>query len=191
MSILGRSVVRRLMTLSFTLALSACGGWPGPQGEPARSLFSPGASDAEVVASVLAYPEHLARMSAAELSRERSALSGQAPTSVVKARLALVFVQQHELSRAQSTLESILKSTEASPSALLPLLRLIHQQVSERVKLEQLVQRQTSQNEQQAQQLRESQRRVVELQEKIEALAGIERSLKARAAGEPRGAPAP
>ena len=45
--------------------------------------------------------------------------------------------------------------------------------------------------EQQAQQLRESQRRVVELQEKIEALAGIERSLKARAAGEPRGAPAP
>ena len=43
MNILGRSVVRRLMTLSLTLALSACGGWSGPQGEPARSLFSPGA----------------------------------------------------------------------------------------------------------------------------------------------------
>lgn len=187
--------VRRLTLLLSTLAMlsvSACGGWSGQGGEAPRSLSSANAADTAMVANLLAYPEHLARMTSAELSRERNALSAQMPTPVVKTRLALLFMQQHDLLRAQSTLDSMLKSADTLPGALLPFVRLIHQQVGERVRLEQLVQRQASQNEQQAQQLRESQRRVAELQEKIEALADIERSLKARPGGiEQRGVPSP
>lgn len=71
-----------------------------------------------------------------------------------------------DLQRASNLLERVMKSTHPVAVNLAPLARVLHDQYGERLRLET--------------QLREAQRRGDELQEKIEALSEIERSLPAR-----------
>lgn len=73
-----------------------------------------------------------------------------------------------ELQRAMNLLASVMKDSNPSAVSLTPLARALHEQYSERLRLEQLA--------------REAQRRSEQLQEKIDALSAIERSLPSRGA---------
>ncbi|MBS4017404.1 MAG: hypothetical protein KGZ68_04115 [Dechloromonas sp.] len=92
-------------------------------------------------------------------------------------RLALLLAQPRagngDLARALTLAEAVVKSTHPSAPAVRPLAALLAEQLLERQRLEQQVERQSAQ-------LRDSQRRVGELQEKLERLANIERSLPGR-----------
>ena len=80
---------------------------------------------------------------------------------------------QQDLGKALSLLDSVLKSTDPAALPFQPLARQIAVIFLERVKLE-------GQLEKQAQSLRESQRKATELQEKLDSLADIERTLTPR-----------
>ena len=80
-----------------------------------------------------------------------------------------------ELQRGMNLLASVMKDSSPSAVSLAPLARVLYDQYSERLRLE--VER--GRLEQQA---REAQRRSEQLQEKIDALSAIERSLPSRAA---------
>lgn len=72
-----------------------------------------------------------------------------------------------ELQRGMNLLASVMKDSNVSAVSLAPLARVLYEQYSERLRLEQ--------------QAREAQRRSEQLQEKIDALSAIERSLPSRA----------
>ena len=80
---------------------------------------------------------------------------------------------QQDLGKALSLLDSVLKSSEPAAIAFHPLAREIADNYLERTKLE-------AQLEKQGLQLKESQRKATELQEKLDSLADIERTLTPR-----------
>lgn len=128
-------------------------------------------------AATLAYYQMLQRMNGAEIQRERMVLSALAPSPASQLRMAMVLGHPRgpgELTRAQGLLEGVLKSSDAAATALHPLARLLADQYAERQRLE-------NQSERQAQQLKESQRKGAELQEKLDNLTEIERSLSRKA----------
>lgn len=128
---------------------------------------------------VVAYFQTIAQMPPGDLVKERSLLQAQKQNPAIRLRTAMLLghtrFQQQDLSRAISLLEGILKSSEASAVELHPLARLLSEQYGERLRLD-------GQLEKQAAQLKESQRKAAELQEKLDGLADIERTLpRARA----------
>lgn len=132
--------------------------------------------DESAMLALLGYFQLLQRMSPQELARERTALAAMPQTPVTLVRMAALLGQPRapmDLGRALGLLEIVLKSREPAAISLLPLARTMTIQYQERLKLE-------LQNERLLQQLKESQRRGGELQEKLDALADIERSLPAR-----------
>ncbi len=126
--------------------------------------------------AALTYYHGLTRMTPAELGREKMVLVAVPQTPFTQVRLAMLLgysrVQQ-DLARAQGLLDNVLKSTDTTAIALQPLARLLTDNYAERSKLE-------SQQERQGQQLKESQRKATELQEKLDSLADIERTLTPR-----------
>lgn len=136
--------------------------------------------DETAMLPLLGYHQLLQRMSAQELGRERSMLATLVQTPGVRLRQAMVYGQPRapaNLARAQNLLATILKSDEIAASSLHPLARLLADNYAERQKLEQQGGRLGTQIDDLGQQLRDSQRRNAELQQKINALADIERSL--------------
>lgn len=132
--------------------------------------------DEATMLPLLGYFQLLQRMSPQELVRERNALTSALQTPATQVRLAMLLGQPRSSTdtvRALALLEGVLKSTEPAAVSLHPLARILASQYSERLKHE-------MQNEKLVQQLKEGQRRSNELQEKLEALADIERSLPAR-----------
>lgn len=114
----------------------------------------------------------LSRLSAAEFARERSEL---AASSTLESQLRLALLLGHprqqppELARAIGLLEHVAKAASASPGQR-ALARLLIDNYGERQRQEQLLDKQGAQ-------LKDSQRKAGELQEKLEALADIERTL--------------
>lgn len=167
--------------LLLAVLLAACVTQPVPDVPPPPAVLEVEAEvevevDASEVVPLLAYFQHLLRMSAQELVRERNVLAVLAPSPANQVRLAMLLGQVRgpmDLYRAQALLETVLKSGEPDAVTLHPLARTVANQYQERLKLE-------MQNEKLAQQLKESQRRSGELQEKLDALAHIERSLPVR-----------
>lgn len=123
---------------------------------------------------VLGYFQTISQIPPADLLKERSLLQAQKQNAAIRLRTAVLLgysrFPQPDLPRAIGILESVLKSTEASAVELHPLARLLSEQYGERLRLD-------GQFERQALQLKESQRKTVELQEKLEGLADIERTL--------------
>jgi hypothetical protein len=78
-----------------------------------------------------------------------------------------------DLTRALTLLDPLIRSTAPEVQPWLPIARLIHARYAEQRRLEEQVERQ-------AQQLRDGQRKLDQLNEKLEALKAIERSLTAR-----------
>jgi len=93
---------------------------------------------------------------------------GAADDPYLRMRQAIRFGQSRtpDLPRALNLLEGIMKSEHPAAPGLAPLAHLLHEQYGERWRLEQ--------------RLHESQRQGEELQEKLDALSAIERSLPAR-----------
>lgn len=176
----GRSA--RLLALApvalFAALLGACAGNPPP---PAVNGAVPAVSPPQVSeesgqVAALAYYQMLQRMTPAQIGRERQVLAALPQTPNTQVRTAMVLGHprgQQDLPKASSLLEGVLKSNDPAAVALHPLARLLHDNFGERQKLE-------TQLDKQGQQLKESQRKAAELQEKIDGLADIERTLPQR-----------
>jgi hypothetical protein len=127
-------------------------------------------------ASALAYYQSLQRMSAAQLGRERAMLAAVPSSPGIQLRMAMLLGNprgQPDLAKALSLLDAVLKSSDPVAVGLQPLARLLADNFGERQKLE-------VQLDKQGQQLKDSQRKAAELQEKIDSLADIERTLPQR-----------
>jgi hypothetical protein len=132
--------------------------------------------DETAMLPLLGYYQRVYRMSPQELVRERNVLAMIPQTPSVQVRMAMLLGQPRgpmDIVRALRLLDGVLKSSEPAAASVHPVARALASQYTERLRLE-------MQNEKLAQQLKESQRRSSELQEKLDALADIERSLPVR-----------
>jgi len=159
---------RRWLVGGVLLAILLTGCATTPSGKSRASELGPEAA--------LSYNQGLSRMTAAELGRERMVLVAVPQTPYTHLRMAMLLGHprvQQDLGKATSLLDGILKSTDPAALALHPLARLLADNYAERVKLD-------GQLEKQGGQLKESQRKAAELQEKLDGLADIERTLTPR-----------
>jgi len=149
---------------------------PLPPLPPLPVAVAPNPPASEPTLRLLAYAERVRQMQGPELSQEisRQAESSN-PVSQLQLSLALSQLRQPpELLRAQELLARVLANPEAAP--LHPLARLLASRFLEQRRLEEQIERQ-------AQQLRDTQRRLEQTNERLEALKAIERSLVSRPSG--------
>ena len=159
----------------FALAVLMAGCAATPPAVPSAAPPVAASEDAGPLPT-LAYYQMLQRMTPAQVNRERMVLAALPPTPNTQVRTAMVLGHprgQQDFTKALALLEGVLKSTDPGSVSLHPLARLLADNYSERQKLE-------TQLEKQGQQLKDSQRKTVELQEKIDELADIERTLPQR-----------
>lgn len=171
-----------LATIGFAGLLAACTTLTvEPKEEPPEPVAAPAPPPPLVINEtamlpLLGYFHLLQRMSAGELTRERQTLNALPTSPAVQVRLAMLLGMPRtttDLPRALALLEAVQRSHDPEAASLHPLARLLAAQYQERGKLE-------AQSDRLGQQLKESQRRRDELQEKIEALTNIERSIPVR-----------
>jgi hypothetical protein len=134
---------------------------------------------------LLAYHEQIRQMSPQDLANEINRLNAAvsatptaAPPDVVL-ELALALAQQHnggDVARAVALLEPITKSGAPELAPWQPLARLLLGRVLEQRRLEDALNRETARN-------RDQQRTLQQLNEKLEALKAIERSMANRPTG--------
>lgn len=168
-----KMLIARFSAFALLALLAACAGNP-----PAATSAIAAAPGEE---SALAYYQLLQRMTPAQIGRERTVLAALPPTPGTQVRIAMLHGHsrgQPDLAKAVSLLEGVLKSTDPAAVNLHPLARLLADNYADRQRLE-------AQLDRQGQQLKDSQRKASELQEKIDSLADIERTLPQR----PRTAP--
>lgn len=167
----------RVSVTALLMLLAGCAATPPAATQSALTPATPAAvSDDAGALPALAYYQMLQRMTPAQINRERQVLAALPPTPNNQVRTAMVLGHprgQQDLTRALALLEGVLKSADPAAAGLHPLARLLADNYMERQKLE-------TQLEKQGQQLKDSQRKAVELQEKIDSLAEIERTLPQR-----------
>ena len=167
----------RVSVTALLMLLAGCAATPPAATQSALTPATPAAvSDDAGALPVLAYYQMLQRMTPAQINRERQVLAALPPTPNNQVRTAMVLGHprgQQDFTRALALLEGVLKSADPAAAGLHPLARLLADNYMERQKLE-------TQLEKQGQQLKDSQRKAVELQEKIDSLAEIERTLPQR-----------
>lgn len=171
------AVSARAVIIALQLLAAGCAVAPAaaPPSTPATGAQTAMSDDAGPL-SALAYYQTLQRMTPVQFARERQVLAASTPTPNTQVRMAMVLGHprgQPDLGRALALLEAVLKSTDPGAVSLQPLARLLADNYGERQKLD-------GQLEKQGQQLKDSQRKVSELQEKIDGLADIERTLPQR-----------
>jgi hypothetical protein len=158
------------MLVALSLLLSGCASISPEPGSEASETAR------QTPMSPMDYYQILSRMTVAELGRERMVLSALPNDPNTRLRMAMLFGYPRapqDLVRALALLDSVLKSIDPAAIALQPLARLLADNYVER-------QKNDAHADRQAQLLKESQRKAVELQEKIDALADIERTLPLR-----------
>ena len=136
----------------------------------------------QVSRQLLGYHEQLRQMSAADLGNEItrlnaivSANTAAAPTGAVL-ELALALSQQHnggDVARAVQLLESVVKAGAPELQPWQPMARLLLARIAEQRRLEDAFNREAAQR-------RDQQRTLQQLNEKLEALKAIERSMTTR-----------
>lgn len=142
------------------------------------------------VAVVLAYADRIRGVPAAELAQEITRLTDGGDSATRLMQLALALAQSRTGGngvRAQALLQRVLGQNDPDALALHPLARLLSAQLADARRADEL-------NERQGQQLRDAQRRIDHLNDRLEALRAIERSVPSRPAGPasaPASAPAP
>lgn len=140
---------------------------------PPRVLLSP----LELVArDLVAYQERLRLLQPVEVQREVGRLSTTPASPGVTLQLALALGhtrQSGDVARALSVLDPLARSNAPELAPWQPWARLLESSYLEQKRLEESLERQS-------QQLRDSQRRMDQLNEKLEALRAIERSLTGR-----------
>lgn len=135
----------------------------------------------EATATVLRYADRVRALTSVELTLEIASLGepGTQPLRQMQLALALMHSNQPvETARALGLVQRVAASTAADAAPYRPLARLIAHRLMEQRKLEEAVDRQ-------AQQLRDQQRRIEQLNERLEAMRAIERSLNNRVPARP------
>ena len=158
-----------------------------PPALPAPVAAAPAAPEPpQTAAAVLAldYADRLRAMTVPNLAQEIARLNepNAAPVRQLQLSMALALTRvPSDLQRAQGLLQRLLDNSADEARALHPLARLLAAQYGEQRRADEATERQ-------AQQLRDAQRRIDQLNDRLEAVRAIERSLSARPAG---GASAP
>ena len=171
---------RAMIGMVLVHLLTACATLQPPTEEPEPDPPTPRAITVQVnetaMLPLLGYYHLLQRMTPAELTRERQTLAGIPVSPSVQVRQAMLLGMPRtttDLARALSLLDTVQRLHTPEATSLHPLVRLLTTQYQERIKLD-------AQNDRLAQQLKDSQRKRDELQEKIDALTDIERSIPIR-----------
>ena len=156
---------------------------PPPAPPPALPPLPPVPAPAAVrpADAVLAYSDQIRAMPPAELVQEisRQGDPGDSPTRLMRQAVALALTRTPiNTIRAQSLLQRVTAQQSEEAQALHPLARLLLAQFSENRRVEEQLERQ-------GQQLRDAQRRIDLLNERLEAVRAIERSLPSRPASAP------
>lgn len=158
----------------------------GTPESPAGSACTPPAVDpnaAWAMQFVLAYAERLHGLSPAELGSEIASLGdpGQQPMGQMQLALALTHTHQAvDTARALGLFQRVVAHTTPGAAPYKPLARLLAARLMDQRRLEEAVDKQN-------QQLREQQRRIDQLNERLEAMRAIERSLNSRPGAAPGG----
>ena len=130
----------------------------------------------DVVAALLSYADRLQALNPSDLAAEIVVQGdpGNVPLRQMQLALALIHLRQPaDTARALGLLQRVIGHVGAESLPLKPLARLLANRLMDQRKLEDNVDRQ-------AQQLRDSQRRIDQLNERLEAMRAIERSLTTR-----------
>jgi len=156
-----------------TVGALTCPAAPRPMCEPARA--DPDAADL-ATRRVLAYAERVRPMTAADLGKELNRIGD--PAGNPGGTLELVVVLGHtrnpaDTGRALGLLDAVLRSNAPDAAPWQPIARLLSARFAEQRRVEEQIDRQNNQ-------LRDSQRRIDQLNSQLEALKQIERSLNSR-----------
>ncbi len=130
----------------------------------------------DVVTALLTYSERLRQLNTNDLAAEIAVQGdpGNAPLRQMQLALALMHMPQAaDTARALGLVQRVVGSAAPEATPLKPLARLLAHQLTEQRRLEDSLERQ-------GQQLRENQRRIDQLNERLEAMRAIERSLTTR-----------
>ncbi|MDO9252391.1 MAG: hypothetical protein Q7U48_12670 [Hydrogenophaga sp.] len=155
---------------------------PMPPALAAGNPDSPPAGDTPTppaLESVLAYADRLRGLPANGLAQEQAALGEPGNLPVRQIQLALVLMHSHQpadTARALGLLQRVMAHPAPDSAPLKPLARLLAARLLDQRRLEDSVERLS-------QQLRDSQRRIEVLNDRLEAMRAIERSLTPRGAG--------
>lgn len=129
--------------------------------------------------ALLAYHQWLRESTPAELTKEQAALHAQPKTAQVALKRSMLLALSHnsdDLARAQALIEGVVKSPEPEALIVRPLAQMLAVNYTE-------IRRLSEQADKITQQAKDSQRRTEQLNEKLEALKAIERTLPARPSG--------
>ena len=162
---------------------------PSPAPGPSRDGNGAPVGDAAApmtLSSLLAYGDRLRGLSGTELGQELNALGEPGTVPSLQLQTALVLIHLHQpaaSARALGLLQRVVAHPDPESAPFKPLARLLAASLSDQRRLEDTVDRQ-------AQQLRDSQRRIDMLNDRLDAMRDIERSLTPRtpAPGAGRGA---
>jgi hypothetical protein len=124
------------------------------------------------VGAMLAYADKVRPLGQPELAAELNRLGDLVETPAVQMQMAIVLAQTRvpaDLARASGLLQRVISNPSADALPLQPLARTLAARYAEQRKVEE-------DRDKQAQQLRDSQRRIDQLNDRIEALRAIERS---------------
>lgn len=130
----------------------------------------------DVITALLSYADRLHALGPTELAAEIVVQGdpGNAPLRQMQLALALIHLRQPaDTARALGLLQRVIAHTGPESLPLKPLARLLANRLLDQRKLEEATERQ-------AQQLRDSQRRIDQLNDRLEAMRAIERSLTTR-----------
>lgn len=184
----------RLRTLPVFVGVLMAACAPLPQVTEVRTVSVPLRVEVPVAVPVVepadavarrfaAHHDRVRQLSPAELQQEIARIGDPAasPAATVELALALGYTRQPaDLVRAIGLLDALLRSTAPEAAPWLPWARLLRSRYAEQRRAEEAAERQ-------AQQLRDTQRRLEQAQQQLEALKAIERSLTQRPAMPPPG----
>jgi hypothetical protein len=145
------------------------------------------APEGEAAARLLRYADRVRTLTPTELNLEVAAIgdAGHAPERQLQLALALMHLNQPvETARALGLIQRVANSPAPESAPLKPLARLLAQRLLEHRKIEEAMDKQGAQ-------LRDQQRRIEQLNERLEAMRAIERSINNRPPVPTPAAPAP
>lgn len=153
-----------------------------PASPSAAATPAPAAPDrAQVLAAAIGYAERVRGLPAAEVGQDIQRLGESAYAPLPATQLALALGQARNganTAPAQQLLQRVIADPAPDAQALQPFARLLLAQIADQ-------RRADEQAERQALQLREAQRRIEQLNDRLEAVRAIERSLPGPARREP------
>lgn len=180
----GHLLARRLsdlvLALAFVAGLYGCASRAQPvPPSPTRALVpappqtAAAATSPSPAETLLAYGERIRNFQPSELAQEISSLGDPQDSPLRQMQLAIALGTARtpaNNTRAQALLQRVLAQTQAQAQVLHPLARMLLAQHAETRRLEEQLERQT-------QQARDAHRRIDQLNDRLEALRAVERSL--------------